>query len=63
MGCVGFDFSEVQKRLPVWFRSLYSRMLSSCFPPIQVVVDQLTYGPVCNLAAMAYISLMVEGEL
>jgi hypothetical protein len=29
----------------------------------KVVVDQLTYGPLCNLAAMAYIGLVVEGQL
>jgi len=28
----------------------------------QVIVDQLTYGPLCNLAAMAYISLVVESR-
>lgn len=28
----------------------------------QVIIDQLTYGPLCNLAAMAYISLVVEGR-
>jgi len=27
-----------------------------------VVVDQLTYGPLCNLVAMTYISLLVEGH-
>mmetsp|Transcript_11186 Transcript_11186/g.21100 ORF Transcript_11186/g.21100 Transcript_11186/m.21100 type:complete len:196 (+) Transcript_11186:217-804(+) len=28
----------------------------------KVVVDQLTYGPLCNLVAMTYISLLVEGH-
>ncbi len=49
-----------QANLPISVNSVHRcALLAAC---LQVAVDQLTYGPLCNLVFMAYTALVVGGE-